>query len=151
MSDLMERLAAANPVAEDRMPSIEDVWDKIDGARPARRAWRAGGRALVIAAVALPVIGVLLVAVTLRGADRRGSQRTATNVAPGRSTLDPALQGAALRQLAGRDGAIVVVDPRTGAVEALAAGRGRSGTLWAPEATFDVVTAAAALDRGRYS
>src|SRR5581483_6668929 len=65
--------------------------------------------------------------------------------------LDRELQATAVRQLSGRAGAIVVLDPRTGAVKVLAASGGTSpGTLWAPEATFDVVTAAAALDSGRY-
>jgi penicillin-binding protein A len=123
---------------------------QIDRARMGRGAWRAGRRALTIAAVALPVIAVVLVAVVLGGRERRGSHRTVNRVTSGGSTLDPALQAAAVRQLSGRDGAIVVLDPRTGAVEALAAAGSRSATLWAPEATFDVVTAAAALDSGRY-
>jgi peptidoglycan glycosyltransferase len=150
MNDLMDRLAAANPVAEDRTPSIEDVWSKIDGAQPGRGAWRAGRWALAIAAVALPVIAVALVAVVLRGAEHRGSRPAINRVTSGGSTVDPALQAAALRQLSGRDGEIVVLDPRTGSVEALAASATDSSALWAPEATFDVVTAAAALDSGRY-
>jgi peptidoglycan glycosyltransferase len=148
----MERLAAADPVAEDQPPLIEDVWRKIERARPRRRTWRVGGWALMIGAAAVPVIGVLLIAMVLTGADQRAAQRAVSGGAVSGSTLDRALQGVALRQLADRDGAIVVLDPRTGAVKALAprGTRTASGTLWAPEATFDVVTAAAALDSGRY-
>ncbi|MBV9465628.1 MAG: hypothetical protein JO169_05890 [Solirubrobacterales bacterium] len=95
---------------------------------------------------------MLLVAFALRATEHRGSHPAVPRVLAGGSTLDRGLQAAALRQLAGREGAIVVLDPRTGAIKALAAGGGHAllRTLWAPEATFDVVTAAAALDSGRY-
>jgi penicillin-binding protein A len=151
MSDLMERLAAANPVTEDLTPSIDDVWRKIDGRPSPHRMWRTAGRALAVAIVVVPVIAVWLFAVQLRSADRGGTQPAVNGAAPSGSTLSREVQDAAVRQLSGRDGAIVVLDPRTGAVEALAANGGaRLATLWAPEATFDVVTAAAALDSGRY-
>lgn len=151
MSDLMDRLAAENPVAEDRTPPIAEVWRKIDGARSDARAWRAGRRTLMIAAVSLPIIAVLLLAIVLRASDRRGSHPAVSGVTGGGSALDPALQHAALRQLTGRDGAIAVLDPRTGEIKALASvGGARPGMLWAPEATFDVVTAAAGLDSGLY-
>lgn len=151
MSDLMERLAAENPVSAGPTLPIDAVWSRIEGAPPGR-ARMTGGRVFMVAAVVLPVVGVLLLAVALRGTEHRGSHPAVHPVVRGGSTLDRALQGVALRQLAGREGAIVVLDPWTGAVKALAASGGQTpvGTLWAPEATFDVVTAAAALDSGRY-
>ena len=154
MSDLMERLAAANPSAEEHVPPIDEVWRKLERARPVRRAWRVSRGALSIAAMALPVLGVLFIASALRGASHRGTDAPVRKTATGGATLDRSLQATAWRQLAGRDGAIVVLDPRTGAVKALVARGGSrtpSATLWPPEATFDVVTAAAALDSGRYT
>jgi hypothetical protein len=45
MSDLLQRLAAANPVSEGRQPPIEDVWRKVAAPpQPARGAWRRAGR-----------------------------------------------------------------------------------------------------------
>lgn len=87
-------------------------------------------------------------------------------------TLDLRLQQAALEQLAGRPGAIVALDPRTGAVLALASAptfdpnhlaaelerlrNDPSGALlnravqgrYTPGSTFKIVTAAAAIDLG---
>ena len=75
------------------------------------------------------------------------------------STIDPAVQRSVLAALAGRSGSIVVMDPRTGAIEAMAArgslrgsgdGNGDGGPSVPPGATFDVVTLATALSSGRY-
>jgi peptidoglycan glycosyltransferase len=67
----------------------------------------------------------------------------------GRSTLDPSAQRVAAQQLAGRPGAVVVLDPRTGAIKVM------YGTAthdeYSPGSAFEIVTAAAALDSGRYT
>jgi peptidoglycan glycosyltransferase len=93
-----------------------------------------------------------------------------------RTTLSPRAQEAALSSLQGRSGAVVALDVRSGAVRVMAstpsydpnqvddAGIGRLNRapgspllnratqgLYAPGSTFKVVTAAAALDSGRYS
>jgi penicillin-binding protein A len=93
-----------------------------------------------------------------------------------RTTLDPGAQRAALQGLAGRKGAVVALDPQTGAVKAMASTPGydpnevadgrtfsrlnrdddapllnrttQSG--YPPGSTFKVVTAIAAMDSGRY-
>ncbi|MBS1869798.1 MAG: penicillin-binding protein 2 [Actinobacteria bacterium] len=96
------------------------------------------------------------------------------------TTLDPQAQRVATDQLAatGSPGAVVALDPRTGAVLAMASspgydpnGLGRSGVFralnsagsgaplldratqssYAPGSTFKVLTAAAAIDSGRYT
>ncbi|HVW18965.1 MAG TPA: penicillin-binding protein 2 [Solirubrobacteraceae bacterium] len=93
------------------------------------------------------------------------------------TTLDPAAQRLAESLLAGRPGAVVALDPSTGAVKvmaqypsydpqdagdrkAFAALRRRSGAplldratqgLYPPGSTFKVVTAIAALDSGRFT
>lgn len=93
------------------------------------------------------------------------------------STLVPAAQEAAVEALAGREGAVVALNPRTGAVEAMASSpsfdpnamrspataaklsSAAAGPLvnratmygYAPGSTFKVVTAAAALDSGRFT
>jgi peptidoglycan glycosyltransferase len=93
------------------------------------------------------------------------------------TTLDPKAQRIALSELAGRDGSVVALDPRTGAVKVmasfptydpndLAAGpsaltklaRSGGSTLnratqagYLPGSTFKVVTAIAAIDSGRYT
>jgi penicillin-binding protein A len=93
------------------------------------------------------------------------------------TTLDPGAQATALRGLAGRKGSVVAIDPRTGAIKALASVPGfdpnslPEGRLFArlnrddanapllnrstqsgypPGSTFKVVTAIAAMDSGRY-
>jgi peptidoglycan glycosyltransferase len=94
-----------------------------------------------------------------------------------RTTLDPGAQRVALDGLAGRKGAVVALDPRTGAVRAFASTPGfdpgelPSGRLFSrlnsdpdaplldrvtqsgypPGSTFKVVTALAAIDSGRYT
>jgi len=91
--------------------------------------------------------------------------------------LDPEAQQVALDGLAGRPGAVVALDPRTGAVKAMASTPGfdqnRMGTeeglaelntapgsptlnrttmgLYPPGSTFKVVTAIAAMDSGKYT
>jgi peptidoglycan glycosyltransferase len=91
------------------------------------------------------------------------------------TTLDPAAQREAISALAGRRGSIVAVDPRTGAVKVMASipdydpnqipnrysqlNRDATSPLfdratqarYPPGSTFKVVTAAAALDSGRYT
>jgi penicillin-binding protein A len=94
-----------------------------------------------------------------------------------RTTLDPAAQRVAVEQLRGRKGAVVALDPRTGAVRAMASTPGfdpnelrQEGALerlnrdeanaplvnratqagYPPGSTFKVVTAIAAIDSGRF-
>ncbi len=104
----------------------------------------------------------------------RGRQREGDNV---RTTLDPAAQRIAYAGLAGRKGAVVALDPRTGAVKVMASlptydpaalrstrtfralnhdsdapllNRATQST-YPPGSTFKVVTAIAAIDSGRYT
>jgi peptidoglycan glycosyltransferase len=155
MTDVLDRMAAANPVREDGRPPIDDVWRKItaDEAQAPRRPWRRrGGRALLIAAAVVPVVVVVLVAISTH-AVRRTPPRPAlrrTHHVP--STIDPAVQRSARQALVGRSGSIVVMNPQTGAIEAMAATgdlRGSAASV-PPGATFDVVTLATALTSGRY-
>ncbi len=93
----------------------------------------------------------------------RGHQRRGNTVV---TTLRPAAQKAALAGLAGRNGAVVALDPRTGAVQALAANPSfdpshpaRGGSQfdratqsgYPPGSTFKTVTAVAAIDSGRFT
>jgi penicillin-binding protein A len=104
----------------------------------------------------------------LTGTDRQGDDLL--------TTLDPAAQRVALDQLGGRKGAVVALDPRTGAIKVMASVPGydpnavrRSATFnalthdsdapllnrttqsgYPPGSTFKVVTAIAAIDSGRY-
>jgi peptidoglycan glycosyltransferase len=154
MTDLLERLAAANPVSEVRRPPIEDVWRKVaEAPAPARPGWRRTGRWLAaVLAVAVPVGAVVVIALSLGGARPHASRPAAPGTHVTGSMLDPAAQRVADQQLKGRTGSIVVLNPRTGAIEALAGtAHARAQTLLPPAATFDVVTAAAALDSGRYT
>ena len=144
----------ANPVSESERPPIEDVWRKLAEARESpRAAWRRAGRwVAAVVAVAIPVVAVLVIALPLGWVGRHASRPPVPGAHQNRSTLDPTAQRVALRQLKGRTGSIVVLDPRTGAIEALAGTAPASAqSLFAPAATFDVVTAAAALDTGRYT
>jgi penicillin-binding protein A len=93
------------------------------------------------------------------------------------TTLDPAAQRAALQGLNGRKGAVVALDPQTGAVKVMASVPGynpndipKPGTFrrlnrdqdapllnratqagYSPGSTFKVVTAIAAMDSGRFT
>ena len=81
-----------------------------------------------------------------------------------RTTLDPKAQQVAYQGLAGRQGAVVAMDVRSGAIRIMAANptydpsRPKGGArfnhatqaLLPPGSTFKAVTAAAALDTGRY-
>jgi penicillin-binding protein A len=85
------------------------------------------------------------------------------------TTLDPKAQRAAEQALAGQHGAVVALDPRTGAVKVMYANpsyddnnvnaqgpnvstfnRATQGS-YAPGSTFKIVTAVAAIDSGRYT
>jgi peptidoglycan glycosyltransferase len=104
-----------------------------------------------------------------------GKQRVGEDVF---TTLDPKAQQAAINGLAGRKGAVVALDPRTGAVKAMASFPGYSvdslrspakkklldtdtagsplfnratQSAYAPGSTFKVVTAISALDSGRFT
>lgn len=172
MSDLLERLAAANPIPESDQPSIDGVWRKVSELRaepPAgrrtsrRRPPRGAGRAtLTLAAVLVPIVVVLAVAIPLHGARDETPRPTPPAAGHATPTLDPAGQRVAARALAGRVGSIVALDPRTGAVKVMYANTGRLSdgqasdesaveARYPPGATFDIVTAAAALDTGRYT
>jgi peptidoglycan glycosyltransferase len=154
MTDLMDRLAAANPAREDGHPPVEHVWRKIavEADAPDRAPWRRhGGRLLLTATTAIPVLAVIVIILSAHGAGPRPSHPAVTSGRHPRSTIDPAAQRTAQDALKGRLGTIVIMNPRTGAIEAMAhAGTLRAGTPVPPGATFDVVTAAAALDSGRY-
>jgi peptidoglycan glycosyltransferase len=105
----------------------------------------------------------------------RGKQQVGDDV---KTTLDPAAQRVAYSALAGRHGAVVAMDPRTGAVRVMASvpqydpnalrGPGTYSRLandsankplvnratqfgYAPGSTFKVVTATAAIDSGRFT
>jgi penicillin-binding protein A len=81
------------------------------------------------------------------------------------TTLDPTAQRLAVSELEGRAGAVVALDPRTGAVKALYANPSYDDNhpkgaatfdsalqgFFPPGSTFKVVTATAALDTGRYT
>jgi peptidoglycan glycosyltransferase len=91
------------------------------------------------------------------------------------TTLDPGAQREALAGLAGKQGAIVAIEPSTGAVRAMVSqpdfdpnsvprelaqlNKGQGGSLfnratqaqWPPGSTMKVVTTAAALDSGKYN
>jgi peptidoglycan glycosyltransferase len=102
-----------------------------------------------------------------------GSEQVGDNLV---TSLDPAAQRVALQQLAGRKGAVVALDPKTGAIRVMASvpgydpntvksqaqfsalNRDRDAPLlnrntqsgYPPGSTFKVVTAIAAIDSGRY-
>ncbi len=99
-----------------------------------------------------------------------GDQREGDEI---RTTLDPAAQRVALRQLGGRRGAVVALEPKTGRVRVMAStpqfdpnelreersldalenGSALNRTTlgqYPPGSTFKVVTAVAAIDSGRY-
>jgi peptidoglycan glycosyltransferase len=103
-----------------------------------------------------------------------GAEQTGDNLV---TTLDPAAQRVALQQLGGRKGAVVALDPRTGAIRVMASvpgydpntvkdqqefnalNRDNDAPLlnrntqagYPPGSTFKVVTAIAAIDSGRYT
>jgi len=157
MTDVMDRLAAANPAQEDERPAIDEIWRKIDAesAVADRAPWRRrGGRALLIASAALPVIAVVLIALSARGARPAPSRPSLKGGHHHlKSTIDPAVQRSAVHALGVRSGSVVVMNPQTGAIEAMATAgslRGGAHALVPPGATFDVVTLATALSTGRY-
>jgi peptidoglycan glycosyltransferase len=103
-----------------------------------------------------------------------GSEKQGDNLV---TSLDPAAQRVALQQLGGRKGAVVALDPRTGAIRVMASvpgydpntvknqqqfsalNRDKDAPLlnrntqagYPPGSTFKVVTAIAAIDSGRYT
>jgi peptidoglycan glycosyltransferase len=163
MTDLLERLAAANPVPEAEKPPIEELWRKVSeldaeprrrrGARWGRLAGRIGRAVPTAIAVAVPIAVVAAIAVPLLGVHHRISHPASTGPrrahGHGQSTLDPSAQRIAARQLAGRPGAVVVLDPRTGAIKAMYGDATHAG--YSPGSAFEIVTAAAALDSERYT
>src|SRR5581483_4697483 len=154
MTDLMERLAEANPAREDQRPPIDDVWRKIAAEpAPARRGAvrRRGAWVALTVAVAIPVLAVTVIALRAHRATTHRTQPVVTGGRRSRSAIDPTVQRAAQQGLGKRVGTVIVMNPRTGAIEAEAhGGTMRVGTLVPPGATFDVVTATAAIDSGRY-
>lgn len=92
-----------------------------------------------------------------------GSQRVGDDV---NTTLDPKAQQVAARQLAGRAGSVVALNPQTGAVKVMYSNptyndNHPSPTMsqfnratqasYPPGSTFKIVTAAAAIDSGKYT
>jgi peptidoglycan glycosyltransferase len=85
------------------------------------------------------------------------------------TSLDPKATGVAVSQLAGRAGSVVALDPRTGAIKVMYANptynsnqinslspgqsffNNSTQASWPPGSTFKVVTAAAAIDSGKYT
>jgi cell division protein FtsI/penicillin-binding protein 2 len=91
--------------------------------------------------------GGSLLAVAGRGGSARiVSQAKPQPGAPVKTTIDPALQQAAVSALAGRAGGVAVLDARTGDVRALA-GQAFSAPQ-PPGSTFKTVTTTAALEKG---
>lgn len=97
----------------------------------------------------------------------RGKQRVGDNVV---TNLDPAAQRVAIKQLAGRQGSIVAIEPATGKVRVMVSVPGYDPNKldtqpaadaplfnratqagYVPGSTFKVVTATAALDSGRFT
>ena len=175
MTDLLERLAAANPVPECEKPAIDDVWRKISelaaeshADRP-RRWGRLPRRAIpVVAALAVPTSVVVAIALPLLGVHHGRSRPAAIGASHVRSALDPAAQRIAAQQLGGRVGAVVALDPRTGAIKAIYGNATRGGREsgavsggpsplgpavgdeFPPGAAFEIVTTTAALDSGHF-
>jgi peptidoglycan glycosyltransferase len=161
MTDLLERLAAANPVPRAERPPIEELWRKVSelDAEPRRRRgtrWgRFAGRIVravpTAIAIAVPVAVVAAIAVPLLGTHHQISHPALTGPRRGRGqlTLDPSAQRVAAQQLAGRPGAVVVIDPRTGAIKVMYGSA--THDEYSPGSAFEIVTAAAALDSGRYT
>ena len=156
MTDVLDRLAAANPEAASERPPIGDVWRKLAAADAPAAAPRRRGRVTrgLILAVAGLVPVLLVVALVLDGAGSR-SEPGRTGSAGGHrasgTTIEASLQQAAAAALAGRLGTVVVIDPRTGAIRALAGGptTRRPARRYLAENVIDMVIAAAALDTGR--
>jgi peptidoglycan glycosyltransferase len=164
MTDLLERLAAANPVPRADRPPIEELWRKLSelDAEPRRRRgarWGRFARRIVRAvptaiAIAVPVAVVAAIAVPLLGTHHQISHPALTGPRRGHghghgpSTLNPSAQRVAAQQLAGRPGAVVVLDPRTGAIKVMYGNA--THDEYSPGSAFEIVTAAAALDSGRY-
>ena len=161
MTDLLERLAAANPVPKAERPPIEELWRKVSqlDAKPRRRtrwarhAGRIGRAAPTAIAVAVPIAVVAAIALPLLSTHHRIAHPASTGPRPGhghaQSTLDVTAQRVAAQQLAGRTGAVVVLDPRTGAIRVMYGNA--THDVYSPGAAFEIVTTAAALDSGRYT
>jgi cell division protein FtsI/penicillin-binding protein 2 len=95
---------------------MQDLWRKVAEleAEPRRaqgmRRPRSGARiGRAVAAIAVPLLG----------AHHTISHRAATTPSHGQLTLNPAAQRVAARRLGGRAGAVVAVDPRTGAIRVM--------------------------------
>lgn len=93
MTDVIERLRAANPLPQCPPPSIEDVWRRLEqgsGARPHHQpdnglapsvsGWRARGRGLAFVVSTLATLAVAALAVVLLGHGRNnGASRSQTD------------------------------------------------------------------------
>lgn len=119
-------------------------------------------------AVGIPVILVVAIAVSRLGAHHRSPGAGTAGTGQLKPTLDPAAQRIATAQLAGRVGAVVAIDPHTGAIRVMygnarrnesdpATADGASPSLgptareaYSPGSAFEIVTAAAGLDTGLY-
>ncbi len=158
MTDLLERLAAANPTPATEKPAIEDLWRKLSAldaeprrgrrVRRFRLAARIGRAVPAVITVAIPIVVVAAIAVPLLRTHHRTPHPAPAAATHARLALDPAAQRIAAAQLAGRPGAVVALDPRTGAIKVM---YGNNRAAYSPGAAFEIVTAAAALDSGRYA
>ncbi len=83
---------------------------------------------------------------TLRAGDRVIAKSTGAAGAKVRTTISPSVERAAIAAMSGRQGGIVALNPRNGAVDGFA-GQAFS-LLQPPGSTFKVITTAGALDAG---
>ena len=129
-----------------KAPDAEHVAAREAAGWPASRPYGQGGLEESLDRILAGAPRVNLIAVSAAG-------KRVLAVNPGRephgvtTTLDPSMQKAAATALGSRYGGVVVLQPRTGAVEA-DAGLGMD-TVQPPGSSFKTITAAAALDGGK--